>query len=178
MKNIIVENPANLPTISWEILKKEYEPNALKDKKNRDVGDLKTSILTLGFKIPFIIWEDGKYIADGAGRFLALEILQYEGYNIPDLPYIPVKAKNKKEAKRLTMVISSRYGLETTESIGEFMLDMDAIDLSFINIEGYNLEEIDWIPPKAKEIDMDKMKVEGASKIKHKCPKCEFEWTS
>ena len=178
MKTIKVKNKAKLPLISFKELKEKYEANALKSKKDRDVGGLKASILSIGFTVPFFLWQEGKYIADGSGRLQALELLEYEGYEIPDLPYLPLEASSKKEAKRLTLAISSKYGKETTESMGEFMLDMDEIDLSFINIEGYNLEEIDWQPPKAKEIDMNKMKVEGASKIKHKCPKCEFEWTA
>lgn len=178
MKEIKVINKAGLPTISWAKLKKDFEANGLKQKKDRDIGDLKNSILTIGFTIPMFIWLEGKFIADGAGRMLALELLEYEGYTIPDLPYVPLEAKNKKEAKRLTLAISSQYGLISPDSIGEFTLDMNEIDLSFINIEGYNLEEIDWKPPQAKEIDMNKMAVEGASKIKHECPKCGFEWTA
>ena len=176
MKKIIVKNPANLPTISWKELKENFEPNALKQKKNRDVGDLKTSILTLGFIIPFFIWKEGKYITDGAGRFLALEMLEYEGYEIPDLPYVPIEAKNKKEAKRQTLVISSKYGLETQESIGEFILDMGEIDLGFVHLEGFNMEEIEWKPPVAKEIDVNKMK--GETKMQHTCPKCGFEFNT
>jgi hypothetical protein len=175
-KTIKIINKGNLPLISWKELKAKFEPNTLKQKKDREVGDLKQSILTIGFTIPMFIWLEGKYIADGAGRFLALELLEYEGYEIPDVPYVPLEAKSKKEAKRLTMAISSQYGLISPDSIGEFTLDMNEIDLSFINIDGYNLEEIDWTPPQAKEVDMDAMK--GESKIKHICPKCEFEWTA
>lgn len=175
-KTIKIINKGNLPLIPWKELKAKFEPNTLKQKKDREVGDLKQSILTIGFTIPMFIWLEGKYIADGAGRFLALELLDYEGYEIPDVPYVPLEAKSKKEAKRLTMAISSQYGLISPDSIGEFTLDMNEIDLSFINIEGYNLEEIDWTPPKAREVDMETMK--GETKMKHKCPKCEFEWTS
>lgn len=176
MKKIIVSNPANLPTISWEILKKDYEPNALKRKQDRNVGSLKDSILTMGFTIPLFIWEKGKYITDGAGRFMALELLEYEGYEIPDIPYIPLEAKNRVEAKRLTLAISSQYGLISPDSIGEFTLDMNEIDLSFINIEGFDLGEINWTPPKAKEIDMDSMK--GQTKMEHTCPKCLFKFNT
>lgn len=175
-KTIKVINKGNLPLISWKELKEKFEPNALKSKKDRDVGDLKASILAIGFTIPFFIWLDGKYIADGSGRFLALEMLEYEGYEIPDLPYVPLEAKNKKEAKRLTMVISSKYGRETPESIGEFTLDMDEIDLSFVNLEGYDLDQIDWKPPQAKEIDIEKIK--GETKLKHTCPKCGFSFST
>lgn len=176
MKKITVINKAKLPTISWKELKGKFEPNTLKQKKDREVGDLKQSILTIGFTIPLFIWVEGKYIADGAGRFLALELLEYEGYEIPDLPYVPIEAKSKKEAKRITMAISSQYGLITPDSLGEFTLDMNEIDLSFINIEGYNLEEIDWTPPKSKEVDMDEMK--GKTKMQHTCPKCGFEFST
>ena len=178
MKKITVLNPANLPTISWKELKAKYEPNALKKKEDRDVGNLKASILAMGFTIPLFIWEKGKFIADGAGRYLAIELLEYEGYEIPDLPYVPLEAKNKQEAKRLTLAISSQYGLISPDSIGEFTLDMKEIDLSFINIEGYNLDSIDWKPPQAKEVDMEKMKAEGATKMKHTCPKCKFSWSN
>lgn len=165
MKKVIVENPANLPTIAWATLKKEYEANTLKNKKNRDVGDLKTSILTLGFKIPFVIWQEGKYIADGAGRMLALELLEYEGYEIPDLPYLPVIAKNKKEAKRLAMVISSQYGEITKDSFGEFILDMQEIDLGFINIAGINIDAVEWKPDGKVEYNVQEDEAPDAPKV-------------
>lgn len=175
MKTIKVDNPGNLPLVSWETLK-SYECNNLKAEKNRDVKDLKESILELGFFVPLFIWTEGKFITDGAGRFKALEMLEYEGYTIPDLPYLPISAKDKKEAKRTTLAVSSTYGLITPDSIGEFTLDMDEIDLSFINIEGYNLEEIAWTPPKTKEIDTEEMK--GETKHQHTCPNCSFKFTS
>jgi len=174
MKKIIVKNPAKLPTISWANLKKSYEPNALKEKKSRNIGGLKQSILTVGFSVPLFIWEKEKYIVDGAGRFVVLQMLEYEGYEIPDIPYIPIEAKTRLEAKRLTLLISSKYGIETHESIGEFTLDMKEIDYSFACIDGFNLDQIDWKPPQAEEIDVDKM--EDEQDFKHVCPKCKFEW--
>jgi len=44
-KTIVVKNPAGLPTISFKDLKEKYEANGLKQKKDREVGDLKQSIL-------------------------------------------------------------------------------------------------------------------------------------
>lgn len=177
MKSITVENPAGLPTIPFEVLKKEYESNNLKSKKGRDVGDLKESIIKLGFKVPLFIWVEGKYIVDGAGRFMALEMLEYEGYKIPDIPYLPIKASNKKQAKQAVLAISSSYGRVTPESIGEFTFDLNDIDLSFINIEGFDLEEIEWTPPKTKEIDIDE-DVKGKTKHEHTCPNCSFKFTT
>lgn len=165
MKKITVENPANLPTISWATLKKDYEANELKQKKNRDVGDLKQSILTLGFKIPLIVWEQGKYITDGAGRMLALELLEYEGYEIPDLPILPIIAKNKKEAKRLTLVISSQYGDVTKDSFTEFILDMPEIDLGFVSIAGIDIDAIEWKPDGKAEYVVQEDEAPEAPKV-------------
>lgn len=165
MKTIDVKNPGKLPLISWEDLKTKYEPNKLKQEKDRDVADLKASILALGFAVPFFIWEGGKYITDGAGRFLALSMLEYEGYTIPDLPYVPVEAKNKKEAKRITMVISSQYGNVTEESLGEFTLDMDEIDLSFVNINGFDLDEIDWKPGEKQQYEVEEDEAPEVPKV-------------
>lgn len=134
--------------MSWAELKAHYEPNELKEKKDRDVSGLKESILLLGFFKPFCIWEDGKYIADGAGRFLALEMLEYEGYTIPDLPIEYVDAKDRTEAKQLTVAISSSYGEATKDSLGNFILDTPEIDLSFANLYGLDIEAIDWNPTK------------------------------
>lgn len=175
-KKIDVINLGNLPTIPLKDLKENFESNSLKQKENRDIGDLKTSILTIGFNFPFFIWVEGKYIVDGTGRLMALELLEYEGYEIPDLPYIPISAKNKKEAKRLTLLASSEYGKKTNESVGEFTYDLTEIDLGFVSLEGYNMEEIEWTPPKAKEIDIDKMK--GETKMQHTCPKCKFKFST
>lgn len=142
-----------LPRVNWDKLKSEYECNALKNKENRDVSNLKKSILEIGFKIPIFIWEKGKYVTDGAGRVLALKMLEYEGYEIPDIPYIPIEAKNKLEAKRATLAISSQYGMISRDSIGEFIYDMQELDLSFINIDGFKLEDINWNPDKKKRND-------------------------
>lgn len=164
------------PKISWEDLKDKYELNALKEKEGRDVSDLKQSIIELGFFMPLCLWEDGAYICDGSGRFMALEMLEYEGYQIPDLPYIPIEAKTKKEAKQKTLAITSNYGMVTPDSIGQFKLDMEDLNLSFINIDGYDMEEIDWEPPKTQEIDTDELK--GKTKHQHECPNCGHKFST
>lgn len=153
-KTIVIKNKNNLPLMSWADLKKGYEPNGLKEKKDRDVSGLKESILLLGFFKPFCIWEEGKYIADGAGRFLALEMLEYEGYTIPDLPIEYVDAKDRTEAKQLTVAISSSYGEATKDSLGKFVLDTPEIDLSFANLFGLDMEAIDWNPNKKVDYEV------------------------
>lgn len=165
MKTLKVENPAGLPTISWEDIKKKFETNSLKEKKNRDVGDLKLSILKHGFKIPLVIWEQGNYITDGAGRVLALEMLEYEGYTIPDIPYVPILAKSKKNAKELTLAISSQYGNITEESFKEFVLDLQEIDLGIYNLPGLNFEGIEWKPQGKTEYEVQEDEAPEVPKV-------------
>jgi DNA modification methylase len=130
---IQVHIPQGLPTIPWATLKAEFEPNQLKAGA-RDVSKLKDSIVKNGFKIPLFVWMDGKFITDGAGRFKALTELEAEGYEIPDLPYVPIQAKDKQEAKSVTLMVSSQYGHVTEESFAEFVLDMEGIDLDFVQV--------------------------------------------
>lgn len=176
MKTVNVENPANLPTLSLDVLKNEYDWNLLKEKKNRDVGDLKQSILKLGFKVPIMVWEAGKYVTDGTGRLVALDMLSYEGYEVPPIPYVPIEAANLKEAKRLTLAISSQYGKVTEESAADFLVEMDEIDLSFIALPDLNLEEIDWSPKVEKEKPAKADKSKGKTVMMHTCPECGHEF--
>lgn len=130
---IQVHIPQGLPTISWATLKAEFEPNQLKAGE-RDVTKLKDSIVKNGFRIPLFVWMDGKFITDGAGRFKALTELEADGYEIPDLPYVPIQAKDRQEAKSVTLMVSSQYGHVTEESFAEFVLDMEGIDLDFVQV--------------------------------------------
>lgn len=45
---------------------------------------LKQSIVGGGFTAPLFIWQDN--ILDGHQRKIALESLQYDGYEVPDVP--------------------------------------------------------------------------------------------
>jgi len=175
MKKLFFQNPGGkLPTISLKELRDKYEPNALKDKHNRDIGDLKASIIADGMIMPFVLWIEGSYITDGAGRLKALEVLEYEGYEIPPIPYFPISAKTKQEAKKQTLLISSKYGDITEESVGDFLIDMDEIDLGNINI-GLNLEELELKPEPLKK-EKEKKKDKGKTVMMHTCPKCGHEF--
>lgn len=176
MKTIQVDNPTGLPTIEWEYLKANFEPNALKDKKSRNIGDLKQSIINDGFDFPLFIWLDGKYIVDGTGRFMALEMLEYEGYKIPAIPYWPIKAKDKKEAKYKTLKASSAYGEVTKDTISEFIIDLDEYDLGLVSLPNLDIDEIDIFSKERKE--NKNKRTRGESHITHTCPNCGTEFSS
>lgn len=155
MKKIkVVLAQENLPTISYQDLKENYEQNALKDKKSRDIGRLKKIILKDGFKVPLFIWMEGKYIIDGTGRMMVLEMLEYEGYEIPDIPYYPISAKSKEEAKYETLKISSQFGSATEDSAGEFVLDLQEFDLSLISLPGLDIDDVQWKPEDKVEYEV------------------------
>ena len=129
---IRVNTNKDIPTIEWEALK-NYERNAIKDA-TRDVEKLKVRILSQGFTIPLFVWPKGKYLVDGAGRFKALSELEDEGYTIPDLPFIPIQAKDKKEAKQRVLDVNSQYGDITMDTFKLFVDDLDIATLGDINL--------------------------------------------
>lgn len=167
---ITVNNPNNLPTISFKELKR-FDRNKLKDDKTRKLGSLKTSILTLGFNFPFFVWLEGKYIVDGSSRMATLDMLSYEGYDIPDLPYLIITASNLKEAKTQAIALSSKYAEITVDSAKEFTLDMQDCDLEFAEI-GLDIGEIDLSIKPTKE----KKKEKGTTIFRKKCPNCGHEF--
>jgi ParB-like chromosome segregation protein Spo0J len=171
MKKIIIKNPANLPLIPFKVLRDMYEANGLKQKENRDVSGLKRSILKLGFKVPLFIWDEGKYIIDGAGRIMALGLLEYEGYEIPDIPCLIIQADSLEDAKVTTLAVTSEYGEVTEESIGAFTFKIDPITYDFAKINNFKMDEIKWTPPKIKTAEVAP-KLKGKTKLEHECPAC------
>lgn len=95
----------------------------LKERTDIDYDKIKLSIIKFGFSFPFFVWKSGtkNYILDGHGRFATLCKMQKDGYIIPDLPVVEVKAKNKTEAKEKLLRLNSAYGKMTKESVLEFV---------------------------------------------------------
>ncbi len=100
----------------------------LKILTDDNLEKLKKSIIKYGFTVPGFIWKSGKklYILDSHQRCIALESLAEDGYKIPDIPIIYIKAKDKKEAKEKLLHISSQYGTFDKGGLDEFLLSIDA----------------------------------------------------
>jgi hypothetical protein len=114
------------PVVSFEkILEMEF--NDLKDTQDRDVSKLVTAMITEGFITPFFIWKrkDKSYVIDGAGRRLALKKLLDRGVEIPDLPFVSVRAESMAQAKRFVLMVSSTHGKTTQKSFEEFVADIE-----------------------------------------------------
>jgi len=113
----------------------------LKNLTKKNFEKLRDVILKYGFSAPIFIWKNGKQnnCLDGHGRLRVLKELKKEGFTIPKLPVVWIKAKNRKEAKEKLLTIASQYQDYDEKGFGEF-----------IELEDINLEEIGGlinIPP-------------------------------
>jgi hypothetical protein len=145
----ISNNVKDTETINWNKLK-DYEANTLKTK--RDIMKIVESIKAKGFIAPIFIYDESKYIIDGAGRKMALIELEKQGYDIDDLPIVTIKAKDLKEAKELVTLISSNHGNVTAESYKEFLVDFTPVELIEITkISSFDFTPVKIVEPEIKE---------------------------
>lgn len=143
----------------------------LKKITDKNLEKLKLSILTNGFRIPLFAWE-GKII-DGHTRVRVLEELDKAGYSIPKIPIIDIQAENEQDAKKMLLLINSKYGQITKQGFYEFAQDFDPAELlKEIEIPELRLEDLS----EAKPEDLEKDLSEGAE-TKHECPKCGYKWS-
>jgi len=113
----------------------------LKIISDDNLQKLKNSIIKYGFTAPAFIWKSGKklYIVDSHSRVKALDSLFADGYEIPDIPIVYIKAKDKKEAKEKLLQITSTYGEFTQDGFADFILDA-GLDISDLEIRLANDE--------------------------------------
>lgn len=114
--------------------------NDIKNRTSYDIDRLKKSITDNGFLFPLFIWKDKNVILDGKSRYVALNQLKNEGYEIPEIPIVYVDAKDEFEAREKVLQVNSRYGKITEGSLDYFAKDCE-INLSDLNI---HLDEINF----------------------------------
>ena len=172
-----IENKVNgFRTMSWSELK-GFDFNELKEVSGRDVSKLKRAIVSEGFCFPIEIWEGHDYVIDGRGRDQALRELEQEGYAIPDLPVIEIRADDLSHAKRLVLMRSSQHGQFTQAAYDRFVDDIDVAGLEeLVSIPGIDIGVLgssigDVRPPDSFE-DLD-----ADLDTQHRCPKCAYEWS-
>lgn len=134
----------------------------LKKISQDNLKRLKKSITGGGFTAPLFIWKDK--ILDGHQRKIALESLRYDGYEVPEIPYVEIEAENEIEAKKILLTFVSQYaevnkfGLEDLlRSVG--MSAIDALefaavpyleDLTATEITNDDISALEELPAKAK----------------------------
>ena len=153
-----VLNPTNLPTIDYHKL--SILQGSLKTLSETNRTKLCKSILENGFFIPAFVWRSGEamYILDATQRYHALEELERKGYSIPAIPYIKIEAKDKKDAAKKLLQITSRYGKINPETtfFTDFDIEIDylneisipELDLAFEDLDSKAIEE-DEVPEEA-----------------------------
>lgn len=129
---------------------KKYTPEQIKK--------LKTSIQKNGFATPLFIWESksGNVLLDGFHRIIAFRELQaIDGVNIPsEVPALFVDCKDKKDAKKLLLILNSHYAQIQKDALWEFVSDLNIDELtSEIDIPTLSFDDI--TPNKVSENDAE-----------------------
>ena len=121
---------AAFPTIDYRTL--NAFQGDLKELKEVEYRKLKLNLFGDGvipqneFFVPLMVWVEPKtkkpYILDGHQRINVIKSCNGEPY---ELPYIPIEAKNKVEAKKKLALVNSQYGRITPDGWDGFMHDVD-----------------------------------------------------
>jgi DNA modification methylase len=106
-----------------------------------------------GFVVPIFVWkhENRNGVIDGTGRVETLSLMKEEGYIIPELPVVYIKAKDEAEAKEILLKITSQYGKMTQKGFDEFIkglqIDFEELGLN-IKMPRDIREELGLLPEK------------------------------
>lgn len=149
----------------------------LKELSQKNLEKLCRAIMRVGFVAPVFIWEAGgeKYIIDGHQRVKALQQLSAE-YEIPPVPIVTIKARDKAEAKKILLSVSSQYGEWDSDAAYEWI---NEIDDTVKDIVCFMDVEIDLSGEIFNEEQFltDEKKGEAQSKVRSvNCPKCQKEF--
>lgn len=126
------------------------QPKNFKELSTDNYNKLKQSIINNNFVMSFTVWDSGKelFIIDGVHRYKVLDLLENEGFNIPDkLPCTFIDCKDKKEASKLVLIYSSIYAKTQDEGLYEFLNEQGLnfedmkleIDIPNIDLEKFEL---------------------------------------
>jgi DNA modification methylase len=114
-------------------------------------------IITRGFKYAFKAWKDadGKlWIIDAHQRKRALIGLRKSGFDIPEIPYEPIFATDKKEAVEEIAAYNSEFASKNPDTLlfKKYNIDSDSIQRFNLGYEVKTLELPDFKEPLFNEI--------------------------
>ena len=134
-----------------------------KQRTERDIKTLVGYILQHGFSFPFFIWQNNgtNLILDGHGRYLALDYMRSQGYEIPVLPVVLIEADNEKEARLKVLELNNMNGEFSKESLMEFAKEL-MLDYSDLHIVGLDFSDVQSIfKPELNPVISDKKISDG-----------------
>lgn len=135
MKEITIHNLGNLPTAPLDSFCELQEDFKIPDPDK--LAKLQMLIITRGFKYAFKAWRDpsGKlWIIDAHQRRKALIALRKSGFAIPEIPYEPIYAENKKEAVEEIAAYNSEFAQKNPDTLLFKKYDIDSETLERFNL--------------------------------------------
>ena len=131
--------------VKWDEVE-PLQPDDFKKYSPEQIAKLKTSIVNNGFATPLFIWESkGKNILiDGFHRILAYKELSADGTTIPpEVPALFVDCKDRKDAKKLLLILNSHYAQIQRDALWDFVSDLNYDDLvNEIDIPSFTFDDI------------------------------------
>ena len=143
-KLIEVFNLGGLPTAPLDSFLELQEDFKKSDPDK--LSKLQMLIITRGFKYAFKAWKDsdGKlWIIDAHQRRKALLALRKSGFTIPEIPYEPIFAADKKEAVEEIAAYNSEFATKNPDTLLFKKYNIDTDTLSRFNL-GYEVKTIDF----------------------------------
>jgi len=174
---MVIENKVlKTELVRWRELK-PLQPDGFKELTKENYEKLRQSIINNNFVMTFSVWDsgDGIYIIDGVHRYKVLDLLEKDGYNIPEkLSCTFIDCKDKKEASKLVLIYSSVYAKPQEDGLYEF-LNTSGFDFNEIK------NEIDLPDLDLKRFELGYFKeldVNQSALKKITCPNCNFEFVN
>lgn len=141
---------------------------------------LRGLILKNGITAPIHVWKakDGKlYNLDGHQRVRVLHQLEADGFKVPKVPVVFVKAVNVKQAKEILLSNVSQYGRVESQGLYEFVMENG---INFEQLQaGFEIPNLDlkifgeeFFDIGTKEVSFKAKKKSEEKQKMHDCPKC------
>jgi hypothetical protein len=111
MPTLQIDNPHSLPTIPYTELR-DFQGDLKKPLDEEALAKLKSSLTSYGQFVPKFVWRDEEgspLILDGHQTCAALRSLEQEGWTIPPIVYVEVRAKDRQDAAAKLLQLNSRY---------------------------------------------------------------------
>ena len=147
MKSIEIYNLGGLPTAPLDSFLELQEDFKISDSDK--LAKLQMLIITRGFKYAFKAWKDSEgklWIIDAHQRRKALLALRKSGFEIPEIPYEPIYAADKKEAVEEIAAYNSEFAAKNPDTLLFKKYNIDADTLERFNL-GYEVKSIDFSSP-------------------------------
>jgi len=150
-KKIRVFNSAKLPVINYRDMV-DFQGDLKLKPSDEAIEKLKNSVKRHGVFVPKFVWfdkEGAARILDGHQTRAALESLEAEGYEIPKIPYLEVKARSEKDAAEKLLQLNSKYAAINPETawFSQLGFEGDKLELLLGTVEIPELDIDKLLPP-------------------------------